>query len=186
MPMESTVLSATHPNIGTPPLKDVSLANPVTLGIMSLTNAHAANLHVKSSMVSVSVHHQKHNGMMPLKLAHVQSILLVITVSHVLLQDNGIYNLTLVNAQHQKPNGTEPPVNAQLENMDHNVWNAQLQDIGTAKQTNACATNHSCGTETTAFAPNHISFTKADAPTVQQDTPGKRTDARSANATTRI
>lgn len=186
LPMESIVSSVTHQNIGIQSLKDVLLANLVILGITLLMNAHVVNFQDKSLVDNVSAHHQKLNGMMQPKLALVQLIHSVIIVFHVHHQDNGTHKLTLVYALLLKLNGMEPPVNAQQEDMVHNVLSALLQDIGTHKQINVFATNHLPGTETIVFVHNLTSFIKEDALTAQQVTIGYKTDAKNANAITKI
>ena len=178
--------SVMHQNTGIQSLKDVSLVRLDTLGTLILTNAHAVKHPDKSLAVVVSALHQKHNGVKQPEHALVQLTPSETTVFHAHHQDNGIPKQTLASALHQQPNGMVLPVSAQQENMDPRVFNALLQDTGIIRQINAHAQHLLFGTEKSVLALNHISSIKEDAQFAQPDTIGNKTDARNANATTRI
>ncbi len=186
LPMESIVSSVQHLNIGIQSCKDVSLVMPDTLGTALLINAHAVKHPDKSSVAVVYVLPPKHNGMKQRRHAHVQSTLSETTVSHAHYQGNGTLKLTLVPVLPQLQYGMVQLVPVQLEDMDHHVWNVQLQDIGMLKPINVPAPCLLFGMETTVFALNPISFTKEDAQAVQLDIHGKIINAKAAHATTRI
>lgn len=130
MLQEFIVLNVMLLNIGMPLLKDVLVVNLGTLGMMLFTNVHAANYQDKLLELIVYAHHQKLNGTIPLKPAHVHQTPMVNNVNHAQHQDNGTIKLTLVNAHHQQLNGTEPNVFAQLQLMDQAVSHVQPQDSG--------------------------------------------------------
>jgi hypothetical protein len=157
MLQEFIVLNVMLLNIGMPLLKDVLVVNLDTLGMMLFTNAHAANYQDKLSELIVYAHHQKLNGTIPLKPAHVHQTPMVNNANHAQHQDNGTIKLTLVNAHHQQLNGTELNASAQLENMDQTVFNAQPQDTGIVPLINVHADLHSFGTDKIVSAHNHIS-----------------------------
>ncbi len=182
----STVSSVMLQNIGTPSLKGVSPAKLDILGTTSLMNARAVNSQEPSIKTNVFVPNLKPSGIMMLRLALVQPTASEINAFHALPQDNGTSKTTHASAQHQQPNGTEPIALAQLEDTGQAALNAQLQGIGTTKPTNVSAILHSYGTDKTVFAQHLTSCTREDAQSVQMDTNGKRTDARNANAHSRI
>lgn len=88
-------------NTGMLSLKDVLLANLDILGIMLLTNVHAANFQEQLLVMIVFVQHQKQSGTMMLK--HVLALLIALEtiVSHAQLQDNGTSKTILAFALHQ-------------------------------------------------------------------------------------
>ncbi len=168
------------------PAKNVLLVNLDILGTTLATYVHAVNFPEPLLMANVPAHHQKINGTMLPRPAHVQQTLSVRTVFHAQLQESGTTEPTLANAHHQQTFGAEPDVCAQLEDTDHHVLNVQPQDTGMFNQTNVFAKSHSPGTETNVFAHSHSSHTKADAQDAQTDTLGKITNARPAHALSRI
>jgi hypothetical protein len=98
---EYIVLSVMLLNTGMLSLKDVLLANLDILGIMLLTNVHAANFQEQLLVMIVFVQHQKQSGTMMLK--HVLALLIALEtiVSHAQLQDNGTSKTILAFALHQ-------------------------------------------------------------------------------------
>lgn len=156
------------------------------LGMLLSTNAHAVNYQDKSSVLTVSAHHQKLNGTAPQKPAHAHQIPTVNNANHAQLQDNGTTKQTPVNAHHQPQYGTEINVFAQLEDMDQTVSNAQPQDTGTSIPTNVNAEAPSSGTVKTVSALNHISCIKEDVLNAQMDINGKTTNVKNATAPTKI
>ena len=180
------VLNVMLLNIGMPSTKDVLLVMLVTFGILLSTNAPVVNSQDKLSEVTVSAHHQKLSGMPPQKPAHAHQTLTVTTVSHVQPQESGTMEPTLVNAQPQPLSGTDNNVSAQLEDMDHHVLNAQLQDSGMLPPTNVSVKDHSSGMDKTVFAQLDISCIKEDVPDAQMDILGKTTNVKLAHALIRI
>jgi len=180
------VLNVMLQNIGMQLLKDVLYVKLVILGVKLFINAHAANYQDKSLELIVFVHHQKLTGMMPQKHAHVQQIPMVIIVFHAQLQEFGILELILVTVHHQLMYGMELNVFAQLEDTDHHVLNAQLQDIGMFKLTNVVVQNHSFGTETSVFVQAHTFYIKIDVQNAPMDILGKTINARLVHAPSKI
>lgn len=180
------VLSVMPPNTGMLPTKDVLPANQDTPGTKLPEFAHAVNYQDKLSETTASAHHQRPNGALFQRPAHAQPTLSVTTVFHAQPQESGTTELTLVNAHHQPPSGTETNVSAQLVDMDHHVLNAHLQDTGMSPATNVFAKNHSFGTELTASAHKDISCTKEDALDAQMDILGKTTNVKPAHAPSKI
>lgn len=183
--MESIVLSVMHQNTGMPSHKDVLLVMLDMFGIQILMNAHVVKHPGKSLEEAVSVPHQRPNGTKQPNHAHVQSTLSETTVSHAHHQESGTLKQTHVPALHQQLNGTDQLAIVQQEDMDHHVFNAQLQDIGTLKLTNAHAPLLLFGMEKLVSALNLISFIKEDVQIAQLDTHWNKKNARNANATTR-
>ena len=124
--------------------------------------------------------------MPPQRPAHANQTPTVTTVSHVQPQESGTTEPTPVTAHHQLASGMELNVFAQLENTDHRVLNAQLQDIGTPSATNVFAKSHSSGTERNVSVHNHTFCGKEDVLSAQMDTLGKTTNARPAHEPSRI
>ncbi len=102
-------------------------------GTQILICVNAVHLRELSNPENVPVQRQKLNGMPILKHATAHPTLLVIIASPVLLQGFGIKAKINVSVQAQKINGIHhhKSVNAQQENTENTVSNAQIQDIGT-------------------------------------------------------
>ena len=90
MLLENIASSATNQNIGIQLLKNVLSANQDTLGMLILTNAHAANFQDKSSMEYAHVNTQKLNGNQSANNASAHQILSVTIANHAQHQEFGI------------------------------------------------------------------------------------------------
>jgi hypothetical protein len=129
----NTVSDVQNLLIGILSLSNVSLATPMNPGTQILICVNAVHLRELSNPENVPVQRQKLNGMPILKHATAHPTLLVIIASPVLLQGFGIKAKINVSVQAQKINGIHhhKSVNAQQENTENTVSNAQIQDIGT-------------------------------------------------------